>query len=98
MMRGRDEMDSTSVETHKSKMPESRTIKIGIPLEFRNDFLSEESLECWKSAQRAFESIGFEVVDVSLPNTVYSIVAYHILAESDIASNMARFASNKLFY
>lgn len=36
--------------------------------------------------------MGYSVREVSLPYTGYSLTCYYILAESDIASNMARSA------
>jgi aspartyl-tRNA(Asn)/glutamyl-tRNA(Gln) amidotransferase subunit A len=35
--------------------------------------------------------LGAKVREVSLPHTALSIVCYYILADSDVASNLARF-------
>lgn len=35
--------------------------------------------------------MGAKIVDVSLPHTSHSIICYYILADSEIASNMARY-------
>lgn len=53
--------------------------------------LSSEVRSFWSKAANLFESEGAKVIEVSLPHTSYSIVCYHVLCTSEVASNMARF-------
>lgn len=53
--------------------------------------LSSEVQSLWSKAANLFESEGAKVTEVSLPHTSYSIVCYHVLCTSEVASNMARF-------
>ncbi|OBS78498.1 hypothetical protein A6R68_19116 [Neotoma lepida] len=53
--------------------------------------LSSEIRSLWSQAADLFESEGAKVIEVSLPHTCYSIVCYHVLCTSEVASNMARF-------
>uniref|UniRef100_A0A2K6SV37 Glutamyl-tRNA(Gln) amidotransferase subunit A, mitochondrial n=1 Tax=Saimiri boliviensis boliviensis TaxID=39432 RepID=A0A2K6SV37_SAIBB len=53
--------------------------------------LSSEIQSLWSRAADLFESQGAKVIEVSLPHTSYSIVCYHVLCTSEVASNMARF-------
>uniref|UniRef100_A0A8C5KAD7 Glutamyl-tRNA(Gln) amidotransferase subunit A, mitochondrial n=1 Tax=Jaculus jaculus TaxID=51337 RepID=A0A8C5KAD7_JACJA len=53
--------------------------------------LSGEVRSLWSQAADLFESQGAKVIEVSLPHTLYSIVCYHVLCTSEVASNMARF-------
>lgn len=53
--------------------------------------LSNEIRSLWSQAADLFESEGAKVIEVSLPHTSYSIVCYHVLCTSEVASNMARF-------
>uniref|UniRef100_A0A914BWF9 Glutamyl-tRNA(Gln) amidotransferase subunit A, mitochondrial n=1 Tax=Acrobeloides nanus TaxID=290746 RepID=A0A914BWF9_9BILA len=91
MMKGRDVMDSTSMEPGTSDERDLRTLTIGIPREYHNEYLSEDSIRAWRAAAAALKNYGCTLKKVSLPHTAYSIICYHILAESDIASSMARY-------
>uniref|UniRef100_A0AC35FVI4 Glutamyl-tRNA(Gln) amidotransferase subunit A, mitochondrial n=1 Tax=Panagrolaimus sp. PS1159 TaxID=55785 RepID=A0AC35FVI4_9BILA len=91
MMAGADIMDSTSISPLPYTSIDLSQLRLGIPKEYNHPTLSPESLEAWKSAANLFRSAGCKVIDVELKHTDYSIVCYHILAETDIASNMARF-------
>lgn len=64
---------------------------IGIPKEYLIPELSSEVQSFWSKAANLFESEGAKVTEVSLPHTSYSIVCYHVLCTSEVASNMARF-------
>lgn len=92
MMVGADVMDSTSIEPLPYTLPTDLSkICIGIPKEYHHPTLSSDSLKAWKSAAKLFKDAGCNVIDINLKHTDYSIVCYHILAETDIASNMSRF-------
>jgi aspartyl-tRNA(Asn)/glutamyl-tRNA(Gln) amidotransferase subunit A len=43
------------------------------------------------AALKQLQSIGAEIVDVSLPHTDYAISAYYILATAEASANLARF-------
>lgn len=53
--------------------------------------LSSEVQSLWSQAAKLFQSEGAKVIEVSLPHTRYSIICYHVLCASEVASNMARF-------
>uniref|UniRef100_A0AC34F4I7 Glutamyl-tRNA(Gln) amidotransferase subunit A, mitochondrial n=1 Tax=Panagrolaimus sp. ES5 TaxID=591445 RepID=A0AC34F4I7_9BILA len=91
MMAGTDVRDSTSIDPLPYTSFELSQLRIGIPKEYNHPTLSSDSLAAWKTAAELFRSAGCKVIDVELKHTDYSIVCYHILAETDIASNMARF-------
>lgn len=59
--------------------------------EYLTPELSSEVRSLWSKAANLFESEGAKVIEVSLPHTSYSIVCYHVLCTSEVASNMARF-------
>lgn len=59
--------------------------------EYHAPGLSEETLAQWSFVADMFERAGARVEQVSLPHTQYSIVCYHVLCCSEVASNMARF-------
>ncbi|XP_012506580.1 PREDICTED: glutamyl-tRNA(Gln) amidotransferase subunit A, mitochondrial [Propithecus coquereli] len=96
ILAGHDPKDSTTVQDPvKPFMLPSLTdvskLCIGIPKEYLVPELSSEVRSLWSKAADLFESEGAKVIDVSLPHTSYSIVCYHVLCTSEVASNMARF-------
>lgn len=59
--------------------------------EYHAPGLSEETVAQWQRVADMFERAGARVEQVSLPHTQYSIVCYHVLCHTEVASNMARF-------
>lgn len=74
-------------------------IRIGIPLEFFPDGLSESNLEAWKKSVQIFDKFGgSKIVPVSLPNTTYSMSVYSVLTSCEVASNFARYDGLRFGY
>ncbi|KAH7729539.1 amidase [Aphelenchoides avenae] len=94
-MKGVDTLDSTTVEPSSSVVARQRAdtkqLVIGVPKEYRNGLLSKDAEKVWDDAAKLLQDMGYSVQEVSLPYTGYSLTCYYILAESDIASNMARY-------
>ncbi|XP_039256771.2 glutamyl-tRNA(Gln) amidotransferase subunit A, mitochondrial-like [Styela clava] len=97
-LKGRDIMDSTSIESKKLKICLNENydisvkgLKVGIPKECLVHGMSQEVVDMWRWAADQFENAGAEVTLVSLPHMKYSIICYHILGNVEVASNMARF-------
>jgi aspartyl-tRNA(Asn)/glutamyl-tRNA(Gln) amidotransferase subunit A len=93
---GRDPMDSTSapVDVPDFTAALGRDIKglrVGVPGEYFIEGMDREVEETVKEAVRQLESLGAEVIEVSLPHTDYAIAAYYILATSEASSNLARY-------
>ncbi|XP_076604802.1 glutamyl-tRNA(Gln) amidotransferase subunit A, mitochondrial [Chaetodon auriga] len=96
VLQGLDIRDSTTVPVPSllTELPEdfdANNICVGIPKEYHAPGLSEETLAQWSRVADMFERAGAQVEQVSLPHTQYSIVCYHILGHTEVASNMARF-------
>lgn len=93
---GPDDKDSTTVK----KAPKSvkilenynvKGLKIGIPIEYHCEGLSEEILEIWKIIGNLLQSSGAVVDQLSMPHTRSSIFVYSILNQCEISSNMSRY-------
>ncbi|MFH4981936.1 hypothetical protein AB6A40_008645 [Gnathostoma spinigerum] len=94
IMSGRDKYDSTSVDPLESCFMKKRNLQgliVGIPEEYFNSSLSIECWKAWNRAAKSLCSLGCKLKRISMPYTEYSIICYHVLAEADIASNMARY-------
>ncbi|XP_067875311.1 glutamyl-tRNA(Gln) amidotransferase subunit A, mitochondrial isoform X3 [Heterodontus francisci] len=96
VLAGHDPKDSTTTQDpfEPFELPDEidvRNLCVGIPKECHAPGLSSEAVENWTKAADLFENAGARVVEVSLPHTQYSIVCYHVLCTTEVASNMARF-------
>ncbi|HEX2963652.1 MAG TPA: Asp-tRNA(Asn)/Glu-tRNA(Gln) amidotransferase subunit GatA [Ignavibacteriales bacterium] len=65
--------------------------RIGIPKEYFSEGLNDEVRSIIEGVISKLKSNGFDVREVSLPNTPYSIATYYILTTAEASSNLARF-------
>ena len=100
-IKGKDTMDSTSVETisnAKVQMPKINELKIGIPKEYFIEGIDPEVERLVKQAVKKYEQMGAKVQEISLPHTEYAIATYYIIVPSEISANMARYDGIKYGY
>ena len=95
-MSGYDPKDSTSVDapTVDYRAVQDKGVKglrIGLPREFFIEGLQPATEQAVRTAIAHLESLGAEVVEVSLPHTEYSLPTYYLLATAEASSNLARF-------
>ncbi len=96
VMSGKDEKDSTSSD---NKIPEitnnltadDRKFRIGIAKEYFGKGLSSEIREENKKLIKKLADSGFEIIDITLPHSEYTIAAYYILTTAEASSNLARY-------
>jgi aspartyl-tRNA(Asn)/glutamyl-tRNA(Gln) amidotransferase subunit A len=92
---GKDKNDSTSVEKvipdFSTSLSKDKKLKIGIPKEYFADGLDEEIKTAILNIVDELKLEGYEVKEVSLPKTEYTIAAYYILTTAEASSNLARF-------
>lgn len=92
---GKDENDSTSVEYRTSKfIPDSideNQLIIGVPKEYFTEGLDDEIKTAILNVVDELKLEGYEIKQVSLPMTDYTIAAYYILTTAEASSNLARF-------
>jgi aspartyl-tRNA(Asn)/glutamyl-tRNA(Gln) amidotransferase subunit A len=100
---GRDVHDSTSatvpVPDYISELNRPvRGMRLGIPKEFFGEGLDPEVKSIMETGIRNAESMGCELVEVSLPHTQYAIADYYIIAPAEASSNLARYDGVKYGY
>lgn len=99
---GKDENDSTSVDTnliyYPIENPSNIKIKIGIPKEYFGKGLDEEIKERIFEVADKLKSKGIELSEISLPMTEYNIATYYILTTAEASSNLARFDGARYGY
>ncbi len=92
---GKDLNDSTSIEKeipdYSTSLLNGEKLKIGIPKEYFADGLDEEIKTAILNVVDELKIEGYEVKEVSLPKTEYTIAVYYILTTAEASSNLARF-------
>ncbi|MDP4792314.1 MAG: Asp-tRNA(Asn)/Glu-tRNA(Gln) amidotransferase subunit GatA [Verrucomicrobiales bacterium] len=66
-------------------------LRIGLPSEYFAAGLDPQVKEKVESAIRLLESLGAEVIPVSLPNTEHAVATYYVIATAEASANLARF-------
>jgi aspartyl-tRNA(Asn)/glutamyl-tRNA(Gln) amidotransferase subunit A len=70
-------------------------LKIGVPKEYFSEGVDEEVKTLVSNAIQLLNKNGFDVEEISLPNTKYGIEVYYVLVPSEISSNMARYTGTR---
>ena len=103
-IRGRDEMDSTSVEINpasaKTTAGQSKiqNLRIGVPKEYFVKGINPEVEKTIRSAIKQYEKMGAKIKEISLPHTKYALAVYYIISPSEASANLARFDGIKYGY
>ncbi len=100
---GHDPMDSTSVNLPTTDYANAlsadiKGLRVGIPKEY---FISGMDPEVEKSVREAIaelETLGAEIVEISLPHSRYAVSTYYIIAPSEASSNLARYDGIRYTY
>ncbi|MBI5869182.1 MAG: Asp-tRNA(Asn)/Glu-tRNA(Gln) amidotransferase subunit GatA [candidate division Zixibacteria bacterium] len=97
VIRGYDPKDSTSMRNLlASPIPE--TLTIGLPREYYGNGLDPEVRRAVTGTAQALQAAGHRLVDVSLPNSPYTIAAYYIICCAEASANLARYDGVKYGY
>src|SRR5881396_931877 len=93
---GHDPQDSTSlnepVPDYVAKLGNDlRGVRLGLPKEYMVEGIDPQVKTAIDAAVKHLNSLGAEIVDVSLPHTEYATAVYYILATAEASANLARF-------
>ena len=93
---GHDEMDSTSTpapvpDFTKSLIADVKGLKIGLPKEYFVKGIDPEIEAAVRNVAKKSESLGAEIIDISLPHTDYAISTYYLIAPAEAATNLERY-------
>ncbi|HZV34979.1 MAG TPA: Asp-tRNA(Asn)/Glu-tRNA(Gln) amidotransferase subunit GatA, partial [Verrucomicrobiae bacterium] len=96
VMSGLDKRDSTSVphpvpHYAASLTGEIKGLKLGLPKEYMIGGLAPEVNAAVQAAVKHLQSLGAEIVEISLPHTDYAVATYYIIATAEASANLARF-------
>lgn len=99
---GKDEKDSTSsdlpVPFYSTRLDQSDKLKIGIPKEYFGEGLACDIRTAIEKVISKLKVNGFEVIDISLPHTEYTIATYYLLTTAEASSNLARYDGTRFGY
>jgi aspartyl-tRNA(Asn)/glutamyl-tRNA(Gln) amidotransferase subunit A len=95
-MAGYDPLDSTSSEVPTTDYTRDlehsiEGLRIGLPSEYFSDDLDAATGAQIQAALKQLESLGAELVDVSLPNSHLAIPTYYVIAPAEASTNLSRF-------
>jgi aspartyl-tRNA(Asn)/glutamyl-tRNA(Gln) amidotransferase subunit A len=93
---GHDPCDSTSL--NRPVPPYSQTVHrplenllLGLVREHFAEGLDAEISAAVQQAASVYESLGAEIVEISLPHSKYAVATYYVIAPSEASSNLARY-------
>jgi aspartyl-tRNA(Asn)/glutamyl-tRNA(Gln) amidotransferase subunit A len=95
-MAGHDPQDSTSLnepvpDYTKNLGRDLKGMRLGLPKEYMIEGIDPQVKSAVDAALKQLQSLGAEIVDVSLPHTDYGIAIYYFLATAEASANLARF-------
>src|SRR5437016_4655874 len=93
---GHDPQDSTSLDEgvpdHIASLGNDlRGVRLGVPKEYMIEGIDPQVRAAIDAAVKQFNSLGAEIVEVSLPSTEYAVAVYYIIATAEASANLARF-------
>ncbi len=93
---GADPQDSTSLDEPVPDYTallgqDLRGLRLGLPKEYMLEGIDPQVKAAVDAAVVQFQSLGAEIVEVSLPHTNYAVAVYYILATAEASANLARF-------
>ncbi|HEC19703.1 MAG TPA: Asp-tRNA(Asn)/Glu-tRNA(Gln) amidotransferase subunit GatA, partial [Gammaproteobacteria bacterium] len=103
VMAGFDERDSTSMERevpdYTARLNDDlKGLKIGLPKEYFGEGLDAGVAEVVDAAIKQYQSMGAELVEISLPNSNLSVPTYYVVAPAECSSNLSRFDGVRFGY
>ena len=103
VMAGFDARDSTSVDqtvpNYTATLNDSLDgLKIGLPREYFGEGLDGNVAKVVDEAIKQYQSMGAELVDISLPNTKTAVSTYYVVAPAECSSNLSRFDGVRFGY
>ena len=93
---GRDPMDSTSLDEpvpdYTAQLGRDlKGVRLGMPREYFVGGTHPQVDKAVRDAIAHYESLGAEIVEISLPHTEYAVGVYYIIATAEASANLARF-------
>ena len=93
---GYDPRDSTSLNVSVPNYEAALTgdikgLRVGVPKEYFIEGIDAEVETAVRAAIAQLESLGAEIVEISLPHTRYALPVYYLIAPAEASANLARY-------
>jgi aspartyl-tRNA(Asn)/glutamyl-tRNA(Gln) amidotransferase subunit A len=94
---GPDPLDATTMPlplpdvSQLAVRPGERPLKVGVPREYFVAGIQPEVEKAVREAIGVLQSLGAEIVELSLPHTDYALPVYYLIAPAEASANLARF-------
>ena len=93
---GHDPRDSTSIDLPVPDYEAALTgdikgLRIGVPKEYFIEGIDAEVETAVSQSITTLESLGAEIIQISLPHTRYALPAYYLIAPAEASANLARY-------
>jgi len=100
---GRDKRDATTTQADVLNYAEEikkdiHGLKIGVPKEYFVEGTEAGVEQAVREALTQLESMGAELVDISLPHSKYALATYYIIMPSELSANLARYDGVRFGY
>ncbi len=87
-----DPKDDTSlVENTRTVKEKNNTKKIGVPWHLFETGVDPLIMENFKNSLEKLKDLGYEIKDIKLPHSKYSLAAYYIIMPAEVSTNLSRF-------
>jgi len=87
-----DKEDSTSVpDKFRNLNNKKNSKKIGVPWHLFKEGVDPVIMDNFKESLEKLKSVGYEIVDIELPNSPYSLAVYYIIMPAEVSTNLSRF-------
>lgn len=86
-----DKEDSTSIKEEMRVPKKVANKKIGIPWHLFKEGVDKVIMQNFKDSMEKLKNSGYEIVDIKLPNSKYSLAAYYIIMPAEVSTNLSRF-------
>ncbi|MCX6752726.1 MAG: amidase family protein, partial [Candidatus Nomurabacteria bacterium] len=100
---GKDSMDATSIDLNDSGIQKitqaqegpvvtrnSQNSRIGIPRDWLKEGIDPDVMENFNASVEKLKKLGYEIVDIDLPYSKYSLAVYYILMPAEVSTNLSR--------
>jgi aspartyl-tRNA(Asn)/glutamyl-tRNA(Gln) amidotransferase subunit A len=96
VMAGYDRRDATSMDLpvpviDSGKETSLRGMRIGVPKEYFIAGIQADVEKAVRQAISVYETLGAQIVEISLPHTEYALPVYYLIAPAEASANLARY-------
>jgi aspartyl-tRNA(Asn)/glutamyl-tRNA(Gln) amidotransferase subunit A len=97
-MAGHDPMDATTMDIpvphiDLTSPADIHGLRVGVPKEYFIEGIQPAVKQKVLEAVATLESLGAEIIDISLPHTEYALPVYYLIAPAEASANLARYDS-----